>query len=164
MSDVPESVANIAAVAQPVAESSGSIWGYVAAGSVALLVLAGIFAYRKINQPAFVISQVRKKNLKEMKKQGTENSEFMVDMDRLLDSILRYTTENKKKGSDVVTLLKPLNDKERIKTPRDMYQSMIYIANDVKDTALAKDLKNKSKQVKSSSALMAGLLKRAGIN
>ncbi|MCG3862561.1 MULTISPECIES: hypothetical protein [unclassified Photobacterium] len=162
MSDVPESVANIAAVAQPVAESSGSVWGYVA-GGVVLLIIAGIYGYKKINQPAFVIKQVRKKNLKEMKKQGIENSEFMVDMDKLLESMLAYTTENKMKGADVVTLLKPLNDKDRVKTPKDMYNSMIYIANEIKDTSLAKEFKNKSKQVKSSSALMAGLLKRAGI-
>ncbi|GAA03573.1 MULTISPECIES: hypothetical protein [Photobacterium] len=162
MSDVPESVANIAAVAQPVAESSGSVWGYVA-GGVVLLIIAGIYGYKKINQPAFVIKQVRKKNLKEMKKQGIESSEFMVDMDKLLNSIEAYMTENKMKGSDVVTLLKPLNDKDRVKTPKDMYNSMIYIANEIKDVALAKEFKNKSKQVKSSSALMAGLLKRAGI-
>ncbi|EAS64072.1 MULTISPECIES: hypothetical protein [Photobacterium] len=162
MSDVPESVANIAAVAQPVAESSGSVWGYVA-GGVVLLIIAGIYGYKKINQPAFVIKQVRKKNLKEMKKQGIENSEFMVDMDKLLESMLAYTTENKMKGADVVTLLKPLNDKDRVKTPKDMYNSMIYIANEIKDVSLAKEFKNKSKQVKSSSALMAGLLKRAGI-
>ncbi|WP_318480992.1 hypothetical protein [Photobacterium leiognathi] len=162
MSDVPESVANIAAVAQPVAESSGSVWGYVA-GGVVLLIIAGIYGYKKINQPAFVIKQVRKKNLKEMKKQGIESSEFMVDMDKLLNSIEAYMTENKMKGSDVVTLLKPLNDKDRVKTPKDMYNSMIYIANEIKDVSLAKEFKNKSKQVKSSSALMAGLLKRAGI-
>lgn len=162
MSDVPESVANIAAVAQPVAESSGSVWGYVA-GGVVLLIIAGIYGYKKINQPAFVIKQVRKKNLKEMKKQGIENSDFMVDMDKLLESMLAYTTENKMKGADVVTLLKPLNDKDRVKTPKDMYNSMIYIANEIKDVSLAKEFKNKSKQVKSSSALMAGLLKRAGI-
>ncbi|WP_305423810.1 hypothetical protein [Photobacterium leiognathi] len=162
MSDVPESVANIAAVAQQVAESSGSVWGYVA-GGVVLLIIAGIYGYKKINQPAFVIKQVRKKNLKEMKKQGIESSEFMVDMDKLLNSIEAYMTENKMKGSDVVTLLKPLNDKDRVKTPKDMYNSMIYIANEIKDVALAKEFKNKSKQVKSSSALMAGLLKRAGI-
>lgn len=162
MSDVPESVANIAAVAQPVAESSGSVWGYVA-GGVVLLIIAGIYGYKKINQPAFVIKQVRKKNLKEMKKQGIESSEFMVDMDKLLNSIEAYMTENKMKGSDVVTLLKPLNDKDRVKTPKDMYNSMIYIANEIKDVALVKEFKNKSKQVKSSSALMAGLLKRAGI-
>ncbi|WP_318464216.1 hypothetical protein [Photobacterium leiognathi] len=162
MSDVPESVANIAAVAQPVAESSGSVWGYVA-GGVVLLIIAGIYGYKKINQPAFVIKQVRKKNLKEMKKQGIESSEFMVDMDKLLNSIEVYMTENKMKGSDVVTLLKPLNDKDRVKTPKDMYNSMIYIANEINDVALAKEFKNKSKQVKSSSALMAGLLKRAGI-
>ena len=162
MSDVPESVANIAAVAQPVAESSGSVWGYVA-GGVVLLIIAGIYGYKKINQPAFVIKQVRKKNLKEMKKQGIDNSEFMVDMDKLLESMLAYTTENKMKGADVVTLLKPLNDKDRVKTPKDMYNSMIYIANEIKDVSLAKEFKNKSKQVKSSSALMAGLLKRAGI-
>ncbi|KAB1180434.1 hypothetical protein F6477_08250, partial [Photobacterium damselae subsp. damselae] len=90
-------------------------------------------------------------------------SEFMVDLDKLLDSILEYANENKLKGSDVVELIKPLNDKERVKTPKDMYQSMIYIANKVGDTELSRFYKNKSKQVKASSNLMNGLFKRAGI-
>ncbi|MGF1682557.1 hypothetical protein [Photobacterium minamisatsumaniensis] len=162
MSDVPVSVTNAAEVIQPVAESSGSIWGYVA-GGVALLILAGYFGYKKINKPAFIIKQVRKKNRKEMKKQGIENNEFSIDLDRLLDSVLEYATKNKKTGGDVVKIISPLNDTKRIKTPRDMYQSMIYIANEMNDTSLVRELKNKSKQVKSSSNLMNGLLKRAGI-
>ncbi|GAL05524.1 hypothetical protein JCM19237_614 [Photobacterium aphoticum] len=44
-----------------------------------------------------------------------------------------------------------------------MYQSMIYIANEIHDASLARDFKNKAKQVKANSPLMAGLLKRAGI-
>ncbi|MGF1699129.1 hypothetical protein L4D09_02255 [Photobacterium makurazakiensis] len=162
MSDVPVSVTNAAEVIQPVAESSGSIWGYVA-GGVALLILAGYFGYKKINKPAFIINQVRKKNRKEMKKQGIENNEFAVDLDRLLDSVLEYATKNNKTGGDVVKIISPLNDTKRIKTPRDMYQSMIYIANEMNDASLVRELKNKSKQVKSSSNLMNGLLKRAGI-
>ncbi|MBF7098849.1 hypothetical protein HCX61_04775 [Photobacterium damselae] len=50
-----------------------------------------------------------------------------------------------------------------MKTPKDMYQSMIYIANKVGDTELSRFYKNKSKQVKASSNLINGLLKRAGI-
>ncbi|UJF18233.1 hypothetical protein L0B53_14575 [Vibrio sp. SS-MA-C1-2] len=162
MSDVPGSITNIAAAAQPVAESSGSIWGYIA-GGVAVLVIAGFYGYKKINTPKFIINQVRKKNLKEMKKQGQENSEFLVDLDRLLDSVLVNATENGHKGKDVIKTISPLNDKDRIKTPKDMYNSMVYIANEIKDPSLARDLKNKAKQVKSSSSLMNGLLKRAGI-
>ncbi|MCW8327622.1 hypothetical protein MD588_02235 [Photobacterium sp. SDRW27] len=162
MSDVPVSVAKVAEVAQPVAESSGSIWGYVA-GGVAVLILAGIYGYKKLNTPTFIINQVRKKNLKEMQKQGVENSEFMVDLDKLLDSVLEYANKHNKTGGDVVKIISPLNDTARIKTPRDMYQSMIYIANEMHDTSLARELKNKSKQVKASSSLMNGLLKRAGI-
>ncbi|MGR5146068.1 hypothetical protein ACQKP8_05930 [Photobacterium alginatilyticum] len=162
MSDVPTSVTKVAEVVQPVAESSGSIWGYVAGGAV-LLVLAGFFGYRKLNTPAFIIKQVRKRNLKEIQKQGIESSEFIVDLDKLLDSVLEYANENNKKGSDVVKIISPLNDADRIKTPRDMYQAMIYICNSINDASLARELKNKSKQVKGSSALMTGLLKRAGI-
>ncbi|PSW07525.1 hypothetical protein [Photobacterium lipolyticum] len=162
MSDVPVSVANAVEVVQPVVESSGSIWGYVAGGAV-LLVLAGFFGYRKMNTPSFIIKQVRKRNLKEMQKQGVENSDFMLDLNKLLDSVLEYANKNNKKGSDVVKIISPLNDSSRIKTPRDMYQSMIYIANEMHDVALAREFKNKSKQVKASSPLMTGLLKRAGI-
>lgn len=162
MSDVPVSVTEAVEVVQPVVESSGSIWGYVA-GGVALLVLAGIYGYRKINTPTFLINQVRKRNMKELQKQGVENSEFVVDLDKLLDSVLEYANKNKKTGKDVVKIISPLNDTQRIKTPRDMYQSMIYIANEIQDAGLVRELKNKAKQVKGSSALMTGLLKRAGI-
>ena len=162
MSDVPVSVTTAAEVIQPVAESSGSIWGYVA-GGVALLIIAGFFGYKKINKPAFVIKQVRKRNLKEIKKLGVENSDFVNDLDKLLDSVESYATENGMKGSDVVKIISPMNDTARIKTARDMYQSMIYIAKEIKDTALAREFTNKSKQVKASSPLMAGLFKRAGI-
>ncbi|ELR64397.1 hypothetical protein C942_02577 [Photobacterium marinum] len=163
MSDVPVSVTTTATeVIQPVAESSGSIWGYVA-GGVALLVLAGFFAYKKINTPTFIINQVRRRNQKEIKKLGVENSEFIVDLDKLLDSVQEYAIQNNQKGSDVVKIISPLNDTSRIKTARDMYQSMIFIANAINDANLAREFKNKSKQVKASSALMTGLLKRAGI-
>ncbi|KLV09216.1 hypothetical protein ABT56_03205 [Photobacterium aquae] len=162
MSDVPVSVTAAAEVVQPVAESSGSIWGYVA-GGIALLVLAGIWGYKKINKPAFIINQVRKRNMKEIKKLGIENSDFVVDLDKLLDSVLEFANENGKNGGDVIKLLAPMNDSKRIKTARDMYQAMIYIANEIKDASLAREFKNKSKQVKASSPLMAGLLKRAGI-
>ncbi|MGR5061854.1 hypothetical protein [Photobacterium sp. DNB22_13_2] len=162
MSDVPVSVTTAAEVIQPVAESSGSIWGYVA-GGVALLILAGFFGYKKINKPAFIIKQVRKRNLKEIKKLGVENSDFVNDLDKLLDSVEIYATEKGMKGSDVVKIISPMNDKDRIKTAGDMYQSMIYIANDIKDASLAREFKNKAKQVKANSPLMAGLFKRAGI-
>ncbi|MDX1303220.1 hypothetical protein [Photobacterium sp.] len=162
MSDVPVSVANAVDVVQPVVESSGSIWGYVAGGTV-LLILAGFYGYRKLNTPGFIIKQVRKRNLKEMKKQGVENSDFMLDLDKLFDSVLEYANKYNKTGGDVVKIISPLNDAARIKTPRDMYQSMIYIANEMHDVALAREFKAKSKQVKASSPLMTGLLKRAGI-
>ncbi|MEZ8092474.1 hypothetical protein ACED51_00185 [Photobacterium swingsii] len=162
MSDVPVSVVSAAEAIQPVAESSGSIWGYVA-GGVALLILAGFFGYKKINKPAFIISQVRKRNLKEMKKQGVESSEFSIDLDKLLDSVLNYANANNKTGNDVVKIISPLNDSDRIKNPSDMYKAMIHIANEMNDVSLAREFKNKSKMVKASSPLMAGLLKRAGI-
>ncbi|MCQ1056624.1 hypothetical protein ACQKPX_21140 [Photobacterium sp. DNB23_23_1] len=162
MSDVPVSVTTAAEVIQPVAESSGSIWGYVA-GGVALLILAGFFGYKMINKPAFIINRVRKRNLKEIKKLGVENSDFVNDLDKLLDSVENYATKNGMKGTDVVKIISPMNDSARIKTAGDMYQSMIYIANDIKDTSLAREFKTKSKQVKANSPLMAGLFKRAGI-
>ncbi|MEJ2762713.1 hypothetical protein VV869_01715 [Photobacterium sp. MCCC 1A19761] len=162
MSDVPATVTQAAEVVQPVAESSGSIWGYVA-GGVLLLVLAGFYGYKKINTPGFIIKQVRKRNMKELQKQGVENSEFVQDLDKLLDSVLTFANDNKKKGTDVVKLLSPLNDTARIKTPRDMYQSMIYIANEIRDAGLAREFKGRAKNVKASSSLMNGLLKRAGI-
>lgn len=162
MSDVPATVTQAAEVVQPVAESSGSIWGYVAGGAL-LLVLAGFYGYKKMNTPGFIIKQVRKRNMKELQKQGVENSEFVQDLDKLLDSVLAYANDNKKKGTDVVKLLSPLNDTARIKTPRDMYQSMIYIANEIRDPALAREFKGRAKHVKASSSLMNGLLKRAGI-
>ena len=92
-----------------------------------------------------------------------ENSDFVNDLDKLLVSVQSYAEEQGRTGGDVVKLLSPLNDKERIKTARDMYQSMIYIANSINDTSLAREFKNKSKQVKANSPLMAGLFKRAGI-
>ncbi|MGL6053819.1 MAG: hypothetical protein ACRC0O_01000, partial [Vibrio metschnikovii] len=62
MSDIATSIDAI----QPMVESSsGSIWGYVVGGLV-LVVAAGYFGFKKINQPAFVIKQIRKRNRKEM--------------------------------------------------------------------------------------------------
>lgn len=162
MSDVPVSVTTAAEVIQPVAESSGSIWGYVA-GGVALLIVAGFAGFKFINKPSFIINRVRKRNLKEIKKLGVENSDFVMDLDKLLDSVENHATKNGMKGTDVVNIISPMNDTARIKTAGDMYQSMIYIANSINDTTLAREFKNKSKQVKANSPLMAGLFKRAGI-
>ncbi len=163
MSDVPESIISGAVETfNPVAESSGSIWGYVA-GGVAVLVLIGFFGYKKINKPAFIINQVRKRTMKSIQEQGGENSEFVEDMDKLLDSVLDYANTNKMSGSQAVKILEPMNDSKRIKSTGDVYKSMIYIAKEVGDVNLSRELTNKSKQVKSNSALMAGLFKRAGI-
>ncbi|WP_413111400.1 hypothetical protein [Thaumasiovibrio sp. DFM-14] len=162
MSDVPESIATTVDIVQPVVESSGSIWGYVV-GGVAALVVLGFLGYKKLNKPAFIINQMRKRNMKEIKKMGAENSEAALDLDRLLGSVQAYAEEKGMKGTEVVKILAPMNDKKRIKTARDMYHSMVYIATEVNDAALVREFKNKAKQVKASSALMAGLFKRAGI-
>lgn len=98
-----------------------------------------------------------------MKKQGVESSEFSIDLDKLLDSVLNYANANNKTGNDVVKIISPLNNADRIKNPSDMYKAMIHIANEMNDVSLAREFKNKSKMVKASSPLMAGLLKRAGI-
>ncbi len=87
----------------------------------------------------------------------------MNDLDLVLDAVEAYATEKKMKGTEMVKLLAPLNDANKIKSASDFYHAMSYIAKSIDNQALAKNLLNKSKQVKSSSALMAGLLKRAGI-
>src|SRR5690606_19679525 len=80
MSDLTTSIDSI----QPVVESSGSsIWGYVI-GGIVLVLAAGYFGFKKMNQPAFVIKQLRKRNRKEMQKQGVESAESMADLDLLL--------------------------------------------------------------------------------
>ncbi|EGQ99104.1 hypothetical protein [Vibrio cholerae] len=161
MSDVSTTVDFATQTVQPVVESSGSIWGYVV-GGIVIVIAAGYFGFRKINKPAFMIKQLRKRNQKEMKKNGVESAEAMNDLDLVLDAVEAYATE-KMKGTEMVKLLAPLNDANKIKSASDFYHAMSYIAKSIDNQALAKNLLNKSKQVKSSSALMAGLLKRAGI-
>lgn len=159
MSDLTTSIDSI----QPVAEATGSsIWGYVV-GGIVLVLAAGYFGYKKMNQPAFVVKQLRKRNRKEMKKQGVESAESMADLDLLLDSVQNYAIENKMTGTKMVQLLAPMNDKSKVKSGTDFYHAMAYIAKNINDTQLARNFQNKSKQVKSSSPLMAGLLKRAGV-
>lgn len=159
MSNLTTSIDSI----QPVVESSGSsIWGYVI-GGIVLVLAAGYFGFKKMNQPAFVIKQLRKRNRKEMQKQGVESAESMADLDLLLDSVQKYATEKKMTGTAMVQLLAPMNDKAKVKSGTDFYHAMAYIAKNIDDAQLARSFQNKSKQVKSSSPLMAGLLKRAGV-
>ncbi|MGL4381077.1 MAG: hypothetical protein ACRCTB_08440 [Vibrio sp.] len=162
MSDVSTTVEFATQTVLPVVESSGSIWGYVV-GGIVLVIAAGYLGFRKINKPAFMIKQLRKRNQKEMKKQGVESAEAMGDLDLLLDAVEVYATEKKMKGTEMVKLLAPLNDAKKVKSASDFYHAMSFIAKGIDNPTLAKNLLNKSKQVKSSSALMAGLLKRAGI-
>ena len=159
MSDIATSIDAI----QPMVESSsGSIWGYVVGGLV-LVVAAGYFGFKKINQPAFVIKQIRKRNRKEMQKQGIESTEALADLDHLLDVVQQHAIDNGMRGTAMVQLLAPLNDKAKINSAAGFYQAMAYIAKSINQPQLVKSLQNKSKQVKSSSPLMAGLLKRAGV-
>ncbi|NNN43511.1 MULTISPECIES: hypothetical protein [unclassified Vibrio] len=159
MSDIATSIDAI----QPMVESSsGSIWGYVVGGLV-LVVAAGYFGFKKINQPAFVIKQIRKRNRKAMQKQGIESTEALADLDHLLDAVQQHAIDNGMSGTAMVQLLAPLNDKAKINSAAGFYQSMAYIAKSINQPQLVKSLQNKSKQVKSSSPLMAGLLKRAGV-
>ncbi|AQM19244.1 hypothetical protein LL266_10345 [Vibrio anguillarum] len=162
MSDTPTTVEYTVETLKPVVESSGSIWGYVA-GGVVLAVVLGYFAFKKLNKPAFVIKQMRKRNRKEMKKHGVESAEAMVDLDLLLDAVQEYATQQAMSGTTMVQLLAPLNDANKMKSAGDFYHSMAYIAKSINNPTLAKTLQNKSKQVRSSSPLMAGLLKRAGV-
>ncbi|EPI2806639.1 TPA: hypothetical protein I7750_05855 [Vibrio vulnificus] len=162
MSDAPTTVEYAVETVQPVVESTGSVWGYVI-GGIAVVVLIGYFGFKKLNKPAFIIKQMRRRNQKEMKKQGIESAEAMVDLDLLLDAVEEYATEKQMSGTQMVQLLAPMNDKSKIKSATDLYNSMAYIAKSIDNVSLAKTLQGKGKQARSSSALMAGLLKRAGV-
>ncbi|MCX9490843.1 hypothetical protein IG511_18060, partial [Vibrio cholerae] len=89
MSDVSTTVDFATQTVQPVVESSGSIWGYVV-GGIVIVIAAGYFGFRKINKPAFMIKQLRKRNQKEMKKNGVESAEAMNDLDLVLDAVEAY--------------------------------------------------------------------------
>ncbi len=162
MSDVPAAAVEVVSAAQTAAESSGAIWPYVV-GGIALVVAAGYFGFKRMNRPSFIINQIRKRNLKAMKKEGVESNEATVDLDKLLSSIERHAIENKLSGSDMVKLLAPLNDKNRMQSAKDMYLTMQHIAREIGDNRLAGEFKGKSSGVRSSSKLMSGLLRRAGI-
>lgn len=162
MSDVPSAAIDVAASAHTVAESSGAIWPYVV-GGIALVIAAGFWGFKRMNRPTFLIKQIRKRNLKAMKKEGIESSEATNDLDRLLSAIEAYAVEKEMKGTDMLKLLAPLNDQNRMKSAKDMYLTMQHIAREIGDTRLAGEFKGKSTGVKSSSKLMAGLFKRAGI-
>lgn len=162
MSDIPSAAVDVAANAQTVAESSGSVWPYVV-GGIALVIAAGYWGYKKVSQPPFIISQIRRRNLKAMKKEGIESSEATIDLDKLLTAIEEHAVENKMSGADMIKLLAPLNDQNRMKSAKDMYLTMQYIAREIGNNRLAGEFKGKSSGVKSSSKLMAGLFKRAGI-
>ncbi|WP_254917400.1 hypothetical protein, partial [Vibrio sp. V05_P4A8T149] len=107
MSDTPTTVEYTVETLKPVVESSGSIWGYVA-GGVVLAVVLGYFAFKKLNKPAFVIKQMRKRNRKEMKKHGVERAEAMVDLELLLDALQEYACQQARNGSTTVPLVAPL--------------------------------------------------------
>ncbi len=162
MSDVPSVVNEIAITAQTTAEPSATVWPYVV-GTIIAIVAFGFWAYKRINKPDFVIKQIRRKNLKAMKKEGIESNEASEDLDRLLSSIETHADEKKLSGADVIKLLMPLNDKNRMKSAKDMYSTLHYIAKEIGDNRLANEFKNKTSGVKSNSKLMAGLMKRAGI-
>ncbi|MDC0610836.1 hypothetical protein OAP63_08875 [Vibrio sp.] len=162
MSDVSTNVNNTQSVIQTVLETLNSGWGY-SIGGIILVVAAGYWGYKKINKPKFVIAQIRRRNMKEMKKMGAESNDAMVDLDRLLDSVEAYATKQGMTGSAMTKLLAPLQQNGGAKTAGTFYHSMIHIAKNIGDNNLANTLLKKSKQVKSSSALMAGLLKRAGV-
>jgi hypothetical protein len=162
MSDVSSNVSTTTQVMQTVIDTLNSGWGY-SIGGVLLVVAAGYFGLKKLNTPTFVVKQIRRRNQKEMKKQGVENTEAMVDLDRLLDAVESYAIKKSMTGSAMTKLLAPLNDVSKTKSGGDFYHSMSYIAKSIDNPTLANALVKKSKQVKSSSALMAGLLKRAGV-
>ncbi|MDD1793100.1 hypothetical protein L4D06_02570 [Enterovibrio makurazakiensis] len=162
MSDVPSTAVEVVTTAQTVAESSGPIWPYVV-GGIALVIAAGYWGFKRINRPSFIIKQIRRRNLKAMKKQGVESSDATVDLDKLLSAIEEHAIEKNMTGSDMVKLLAPLNDTNRMKSAKDMYLTMQHIARDIGNTRLAGEFKTKSTGVKSNSKLMAGLFKRAGI-
>ena len=161
MSDVPSAL-DAAVTTLTIAEPSVSVWPYVL-GSVGTLIVAGYFAYKRMSRPSFIIKQIRRRNKKAMKKQGIETSEATLDLDKLLSAIEIYATKERLSGPDTLKLLMPLNDQRRITSAKEMYLTMQHIARDIGDQRLAAELKNKSAGVKSSSKLMAGLFKRAGI-
>jgi hypothetical protein len=162
MSDVSTNVTNTAPVMQTVIDTLNSGWGY-SIGGILLVVAVGYWGVKKLNKPSFVLKQIRRRNLKEMKKHGTENSEAMADLDQLLDSVEAYAIKQGMTGSAMTKLLEPLNQANSSKSGGDFYHSMSYIAKNIGDAKLATALLKKSKQVKTSSPLMAGLLKRAGV-
>lgn len=137
-------------------------WAYVLI-AIALVAIGIYLGYKRVNTPQFVIKQLRKRNRKELKKQGVEGNEATHDLDELLDAVQAYATQNEMTGAQMGQLLAPMNQKEKMKSANDFYHSMSYIAKSINNPVLAKQFSNKAKQVKSSSALMAGLLKRAGI-
>lgn len=162
MSDVSTNVTHTQQIIHTVFDTLNSGWGY-SIGGILLVVAAGYLGFRKLNTPHFVIKQIRKRNLKEMKKQGAENAEAMNDLDRVLDSVEAYAVKQGMTGAAMTALLAPLKDARSVKSATQFYQSMAHIAKNIGDTGLAGSLLKKSKQVKSSSPLMAGLLKRAGV-
>lgn len=162
MSDIPSSVLEIAATAQTTSQSSGSIWPYVI-GGIAAVVLCGYAGFKFISRPKFILSQIRKRNLKAMKKEGIEENEASLDLNRLLNAIEQHAEEKKLTSADTIKLIMPLNDQNKMTSAKEMYLTLQQIAKEVGDTRLANEFKTKSSGVKSSSKLMVGLLKRAGI-
>ncbi|MCE0495720.1 hypothetical protein [Vibrio salinus] len=159
MSDITTNVTNTESMVQTVLNTLNSGWGY-SIGGILLVVATGYWGIKKLNTPRFVIMQIRRRNLKEMKKLGTENTEATDDLDRLLSSVERYATQQGMSGTAMSKLLEPLKE---AKNGANFYQSMSYIAKNIGDNGLANTLSKKSKQVKTSSNLMAGLLKRAKV-
>ena len=162
MSDVSTNVTNTETVMQTVLNTLNSGWGY-SIGGLIIAIAVGYWVYKKINTPSFMVKQIRRRNLKEMKKMGTESSEAMDDLDRLLDSVEAYATKQGMTGSAMSQLLAPLQNVKDNKSGVSFYHSMAHIAKSIGDNNLANILSKKSKQVKSNSPLMAGLLKRAGV-
>lgn len=163
MSEVSTNVTNTAPVMQTVLDTLNSGWGY-SIGGIILVVALGYFGLKKLNTPHFVIKQIRRRNLKEMKKQGAESNDAMVDLDRLLDSVEQYAVKQGMNGSEMSKLLLPMQKANAGKNSAgNFYHSMVHIANNIGDSALASELQKKSKMVKTSSPLMASLLKRAGV-
>ncbi|MGL5335754.1 MAG: hypothetical protein ACRC9R_06365 [Enterovibrio sp.] len=161
MSDIPSSV-DVIVSAETAAQASVSVWPYVLA-VLAVIAIGCYFAYKKLNRPSVLIKQIRKKNLKALEKQGVESNEALADLDRLLTSVERYATKKSLTGTQTLRFLAPLNDKDRIKTAKDMYNALYKIALDVEDQRLAAEFKTRGANVKANSRLMAGILKRAGV-
>ncbi len=162
MSDVSTNVSNTGYF-HTVLDTINNGWGY-SIGGIILVVAAGYFVVKKLNTPKFVIKQIRRRNLKKLKKMGAESTEAMVDLDKLLDSVEAYATKQGMTGSAMTQLLSPLQQASASKSGGSFYKSVAYIAKNIGDTNLANEMQKKSKQVKSGSPLMAGLLKRAGVN